>query len=83
MRGRISDWKDDRGFGFTEPELGGERVFFHIGGVSRGAPRPFVGALVRSFQMTFWGVVVANCGALLFSLSPAGAAMIQRLLAAW
>lgn len=51
MRGRISDWKDDRGFGFIEPELGGERVFFHISGVVRGAPRPSVGDLVR-YEMT-------------------------------
>ncbi len=50
MRGRVTDWKDDRGFGFIEPEAGGERVFFHISGVARGAPRPSTGATV-SFEL--------------------------------
>lgn len=46
MRGRVTDWKDDRGFGFIEPEEGGERVFFHISGVTRGTPRPSIGSAV-------------------------------------
>lgn len=50
MRGRVTDWKDDRGFGFIEPEEGGERVFFHISGVTRGAPRPSIGSTV-SFDL--------------------------------
>jgi uncharacterized membrane protein YsdA (DUF1294 family)/cold shock CspA family protein len=50
MRGRVTDWKDDRGFGFIEPEEGGERVFFHISGVARGAPRPSTGSTV-SFDL--------------------------------
>lgn len=50
MRGRISNWKDDRGFGFIEPESGGERVFFHISGMARGASRPSDSDVV-SFEM--------------------------------
>lgn len=46
MRGRIADWKDDRGFGFIEPESGGEGVFFHISGMARGVPRPSIGDVV-------------------------------------
>lgn len=45
MRGRIADWKDDRGFGFIEPESGGQRLFFHISG-TYGAARPIVGTEV-------------------------------------
>jgi len=46
MRGRIADWKDDRGFGFIEPESGGERVFLHISGMVRGSRRPAIGDVV-------------------------------------
>ncbi|HKJ60850.1 MAG TPA: cold shock and DUF1294 domain-containing protein [Hyphomicrobiales bacterium] len=46
MRGRITDWNDDRGFGFIEPESGGERVFLHISGMVRGSRRPAIGDVV-------------------------------------
>jgi len=51
MRGRVADWKDERGFGFIEPASGGERVFFHINDVARGRPRPAVGDVV-SYRLT-------------------------------
>lgn len=51
MRGRIADWKDDRGFGFIEPECGGGKVFFHISAMARSGSRPSVGNLV-SYKMT-------------------------------
>ena len=28
--GRITDWYDDRGYGFVTPDLGGERTFVHV-----------------------------------------------------
>lgn len=27
LKGTLTDWNDDRGFGFLEPECGGERAF--------------------------------------------------------
>ena len=43
MQGRVTVWKEDRGFGFIDPNSGGDRVFFHISDMSRGAGRPSVG----------------------------------------
>ncbi len=67
MRGRIVDWKDDRGFGFIEPESGGPRVFFHIS-ASLGADRPVIGSevhyeLSRSADGRLRAVSVAAVGA--------------------
>ena len=30
LKGTLIEWNDDRGFGFLEPERGGERAFCHI-----------------------------------------------------
>lgn len=45
-QGRISEWKDDRGFGFVVQNGGGEKVFIHISSFSRRDQRPTVGSLV-------------------------------------
>lgn len=39
-KGRISDWNDDRGFGFITPALGGDRVFVHIKSFANRDRRP-------------------------------------------
>ena len=39
-QGRITDWKDERGFGFITPNGGGPKVFLHIKSFGRGQPRP-------------------------------------------
>jgi cold shock CspA family protein len=45
--GRISDWNDDRGFGFVEPNDGGSTLFFHISALSgKHARRPVIGDTV-------------------------------------
>ena len=45
-QGRISEWKDNRGFGFITPNGGGPRVFIHIKALRGGQPRPEGGELV-------------------------------------
>jgi uncharacterized membrane protein YsdA (DUF1294 family)/cold shock CspA family protein len=44
--GRISDWNDDKGFGFVVPNGGGERAFVHVKEFQRGSRRPVDGDLV-------------------------------------
>jgi cold shock CspA family protein len=45
-QGRISEWKDDRGFGFIAPNGGGSKVFLHASSFSSRTRRPIVGVLV-------------------------------------
>ncbi|MCW8830683.1 MAG: cold shock domain-containing protein [Gammaproteobacteria bacterium] len=46
MRGKITQWKDDKGFGFIVSEDGGEKLFFHISAVKTQGRRPQVGDIV-------------------------------------
>lgn len=45
-QGRITIWKDDKGFGFITPNGGGEQVFVHISSFSRRQRRPAGNELV-------------------------------------
>ncbi|MFM5879828.1 cold shock domain-containing protein [Aeromonas sanarellii] len=40
MKGKITQWNDDKGFGFITPEDGSEKTFFHISAVSPKDRRP-------------------------------------------
>ena len=46
LAGRISDWNDEKGYGFVEPNGGGERAFVHINEFQRGSRRPVAGDLI-------------------------------------
>ena len=46
MRGKISQWKDDKGFGFIISEDSGEKLFFHISAIKTQGRRPQVGDVV-------------------------------------
>lgn len=43
FKGTLTDWKDDRGFGFIEPAEGGDRVFCHIKAFDVRVRRPIAG----------------------------------------
>jgi cold shock CspA family protein len=50
-QGRVSEWNDDRGFGFVAPNGGGARVFLHVSAFAYRQRRPTVGKLV-TYELT-------------------------------
>lgn len=46
LQGKISNWNDDRGFGFVEPNGGGERAFVHIKAFNPQSRRPVNGEVI-------------------------------------
>lgn len=50
-QGKITDWKDDKGFGFVTPNGGGPRVFVHIKSFSNRQRRP-VGNELVTYELT-------------------------------
>lgn len=48
--GRISDWNDDKGYGFVTPHDGGTRAFVHVKVFQFGSRRPLDGDLI-SFEV--------------------------------
>ncbi|QDW66861.1 DUF1294 domain-containing protein [Luteimonas granuli] len=46
LAGRITDWNDDKGFGFVVPHGGGTRAFVHINEFQRGSRRPVAGDMI-------------------------------------
>lgn len=47
FEGRIKSWNDARGFGFIEPDQGGQEIFVHIKACASSLGRPQVGQRVR------------------------------------
>ncbi len=44
--GRLTEWNDERGYGFVCPNGGGERAFVHIKAFGKGSRRPLDGELI-------------------------------------
>ncbi|MDD4914293.1 MAG: cold shock domain-containing protein [Methylococcales bacterium] len=42
-KGILKTWKDDRGFGFIQPDTGEKDIFIHISALKRSARRPIRG----------------------------------------
>jgi cold shock CspA family protein len=45
-QGRVTSWKDEKGFGFVTPNGGGDRIFLHVSDFSERHKRPEIGDLV-------------------------------------
>jgi uncharacterized membrane protein YsdA (DUF1294 family)/cold shock CspA family protein len=45
-RGRITSWKDDRGFGFITPSSSGDQIFVHISSIVNVGRRPLENEIV-------------------------------------
>jgi len=86
-QGKITDWKDDKGFGFVTPNGGGQRVFIHIKSFSKREQRP-VGNELVTYELTHdtKGRPQANSAAFVGRRvtpgSPAGQTKAPLLLAA-
>lgn len=50
-QGKITNWKDDKGFGFVTPNGGGSRVFIHIKSFSNRQRRP-IGNEMVTYELT-------------------------------
>jgi uncharacterized membrane protein YsdA (DUF1294 family)/cold shock CspA family protein len=50
-QGRITNWKDEQGYGFITPNAGGEPVFLHIKAFSGRQPRP-VGDEIVTYELS-------------------------------
>ena len=46
VKGKISSWKDDKGFGFITPVNGGNRLFIHVKAFNNRNHRPHKGQVV-------------------------------------
>ncbi len=46
LQGKVLNWNDDRGFGFVEPNGGGERAFVHIKAFKLRSRRPINGDVI-------------------------------------
>lgn len=64
-QGRITDWKDERGFGFITPNGGGQQVFLHASSFSRRSRRPAVNDIV-TYELIFEDKGRARAATVLF-----------------
>jgi|SRR4249919_2517361 len=72
--GRLTSWNDAKGYGFVEPNGGGDRAFVHIKAFERLARRPQEGDLI-SYKVERDAKHRANAVAVRFAIAPSKRAM--------
>lgn len=77
QQGRVTTWKDDRGFGFITPDSGGEQIFFHISSFSGRRRRPDVSDLV-SYEISVEGQGRPQAKAVAFVDEKSARFVVQR-----
>ncbi|MBP9218190.1 MAG: cold shock and DUF1294 domain-containing protein [Sterolibacterium sp.] len=86
-QGRITTWKDDKGFGFITPNGGGEQVFVHISSFSNRQRRP-EGNEIVTYELKVDAKVRAQANTVVFvgerptSSAPPGRSNIPPIFAA-
>ncbi|WP_462159117.1 DUF1294 domain-containing protein [Pseudoalteromonas sp. GB56] len=50
-QGKLTNWQDDKGFGFVEPNGGGQRSFVHIKSFTQRSRRPMNGDIIAYEQI--------------------------------
>jgi len=50
-QGKLTNWNDDKGFGFVEPNGGGDRAFVHIKSFEKRSKRPVEGDIITYKQV--------------------------------
>ncbi|NJO74271.1 MAG: cold shock domain-containing protein, partial [Leptolyngbyaceae cyanobacterium RM1_406_9] len=59
-KGRLTTWKDDRGFGFIQPADGSQAIFLHISELKDSTRRPQVGDTIYYYAVTENGKLRAH-----------------------
>jgi cold shock CspA family protein len=75
-QGRLTNWNDDKGFGFVTPDQGGLRAFVHIRAFSYRMRRPRDGDVI-TYQLTWDNQGRPRAENVLFREQPGGKTNVE------
>ena len=77
FKGTLTQWNDDRGFGFIKPAEGGQDIFAHIKSFEGQTARPQIG------QSVTFEVEAAQSGTLIEIVKPVDAVVARGETLCW